>query len=345
MRCGVSKTGEAFSQMIAGFQKNVVISIAQMRKIEELTALFEAHHLDILFVKGAVMKALYPQPELRVMGDADVLIREEQYPEIRRVLSENGWINVADCGYECQWSCSGLRIDLHRCLSTPEEQLYYDYYRDAWRLAEKGSSGSLHHMRPEDHFIFMLTHFARHYRDGAAPVKGICDFYVYSKAYPNMDRAYMERELEKLRLLDFYRNILRLLDCWFCGAAFDAVTEQLTETAFRGGIYEQEQSGAVATAIRISGSEESMLRKKLRWYFLRVFPPVSQLRHYYPALQRFPVLLPVFWVVRGFEILCRRERRNTAFRTSKIIAQTDERKLSDYREQLRFVGLDINEAE
>ncbi|MBE6963742.1 MAG: hypothetical protein E7443_03955 [Ruminococcaceae bacterium] len=345
VRCGVPKTGKAFSRLIAVFRQEALVSGRQMQRIGELTALFDAHGLDLLFVKGAVMKPLYPQPELRVMGDADVLIREEQYPEIRRVLTENGWNNDGDCGYECQWSCDGLRIDVHRCLSKPEENLYYDYYRDGWRLAEKGPSGSLHHMRPEDHFIFMLIHFVRHYRGGVAPVKSICDFYVFYRAHPNMDQAYMEQELEKLRLLAFYRNILQLLDCWFRGAPFSAVAEQITVTALRGGIYGKEQSDVVSAAIRISDGESSMLRKKLRWFFWRVFPPASYLKHRYPALQKAPVLLPVFWAVRGWEIATHPERRDRAIESSRLMLETDEEKLTAYQEQLRGIGLDISELE
>ena len=38
------------------------------------------------------MKALYPAPELRVMGDADVLIRLEQYEKIVPLMEKMGFV-------------------------------------------------------------------------------------------------------------------------------------------------------------------------------------------------------------------------------------------------------------
>ena len=51
-------------------------------------------------LKGCNMKALYPSPELRVMGDADILIRVEQYDRIRPIIQSLGFEEYGDIFYE-----------------------------------------------------------------------------------------------------------------------------------------------------------------------------------------------------------------------------------------------------
>ena len=41
------------------------------------------------------------------------------------------------------------------------------------------------------------------------------DIWLYNKAYPNMDCEYIEKELKKLKLYDFYLNVCETLKVWF----------------------------------------------------------------------------------------------------------------------------------
>ena len=60
----------------------------QLREVEQIERIFQAQGIDYLLLKGAVMKQRYLHSEARTMGDADILIREEQYTRIRPIIQE-----------------------------------------------------------------------------------------------------------------------------------------------------------------------------------------------------------------------------------------------------------------
>ena len=90
MLCGVPRSNPALTGMFALFCQGVQQSRNQDRKLAEVYALFEKHGVAYMPVKGAEIRKYYPRPEYRVMGDADVLIHQEQYSLIQQILSGIG---------------------------------------------------------------------------------------------------------------------------------------------------------------------------------------------------------------------------------------------------------------
>lgn len=342
-RCGVPRSNPEIRQLTALFCKDVAASRLQMQQLDVVYALFQEHGIDYMPVKGAVLKPLYPQSELRAMGDADILIRQEQYPLIRDILSSLGLQEDVESDHELIWHGGTFKLELHKRLIPSYNKDYYAYYGDGWRLARRDGQSSAYYLSPEDHFIYLLVHFAKHYRDGSISAKNICDFWVYRKAYPHMDEAYLTTELRKLKLLDFYRNILDLLDTWFEGAAPTEAVEILTQTAFQGGIYTFEESQLAISLIKLTKENASLSGSKYKRLFRMLFPPAGALTQRYPVLKKYPVLLPFVWVVRWFEaIFLRPDRIKRGIATSQEVIKIDTDRISDYEDQLRSVGLDFN---
>lgn len=342
-RCGVPRSNPEIRQLTALFCKDVAASRLQMQQLDVVYALFQEHGIDYMPVKGAVVKPLYPQSELRVMGDADILIRQEQYPVIRELLSSLGLQENVESDHEYIWHGGDFKLELHKRLIPSYNKDYYAYYGDGWRLARRDGQSSAYFLSPEDHFIYLLVHFAKHYRDGSISAKNICDFWVYRKAYPHMDEAYLTTELHQLKLLDFYRNILELLDTWFEGAAPTEAVEILTHTAFQGGIYTFEKSQLAASIIKLTKETSSLSGSKHKWLFQMLFPSARALTPRYPVLKKYPFLLPLIWVVRWVEaVFLRSDRLKQGLTTTQTLMNMDARLVADYENQLRAVGLDFN---
>lgn len=337
-RCGVSRSDPSIRQLTALFCKNLTASRLQMQQLDIIFSLFQEHGIEYMPVKGASLKKLYPQSELRVMGDADVLIRQEQYPAIQELLSSLGLQEEAENDHEHVWHGGELKLELHKRLIPSHDKDYFAYYGDGWQFAKRVGQSSEFCLSPEDHFIFLLVHFAKHYRNASINAKNVCDFWVCRAAYPEMDEAYISAELKKLKLFDFYRNMLNLLSVWFEGAQSTAITDLITDTVFQGGLYSQLTVPILKAAKAkksISGSRVRMLRRKL-------FPSAHDLASHYPVLKKCPVLLPVFWVAQWFELLFfRHDRIKRGFDLMKL----NEDRLSDYEKQLRDVGLGFNFSE
>jgi len=339
--CGVPRSHPAIVQMTASFCKGLKESRDQMKALQEILDLFDAHGIDYMPVKGAVLKGLYPRPEYRIMVDADVLIRLEQYPKIRQLLLDARMNEDVETDYELTWVSPALRLELHSRLVPEFLGAHSVYYSESWRFAQKDKSGSGYHLSPEDHFIYLLEHFSKHYLTATICAKDICDFHVWRKAHPDMDEAYIRAELEKLQLVKFYDSVLELLDAWFAGKNATQAAELITQTAFCGGVFEEyNESAAKGMMKRYSNEGDSLLTQKLKWFLNAMFPAYHRMTYHYPVLKKCPVLLPVFWVVHWFVALFRDRDK---IKRGLVVMKMDESSHSQYRDHMQTVGLQLDE--
>lgn len=335
--CGVPRSHPAVVGLTAAFCKDLQVSRGQMKAIGEVFALFDANGIHYMPIKGAVIKALYPRPEYRIMGDADVFIRMEQYPKIRELLTGLGMKELYDSEYEIVWESPSLKLELHCGAVFPKLKKYYNYYGDGWRFARKDETGSGYHLSAEDHYVYFLVHFAKHYLLGTICAKDICDFWVWKRSHPDMDEAYILRELDCLELRRFHQNVLEVLDCWFGGKPANETVERITDTVFSGGVSgEYNESSAKGAMERYSNTDDSLVGKKIKWFFNAVFPDAARLSHKYAALKKWPVLLPVFWVAHWFSALFVERDR---IKRGMIIMKLDSQGYNQYSDHLIDVGL------
>ena len=338
MRCGFSATMPELRSLTAQMCKDISNSRLQTQQLELVYALFEENGIDYVPLKGAVLKDLYPQAELRLMGDVDILIRPEQYPVIRTLLPSVGMEEKGGSDHEYTWYGPGLELELHKCLISACNKDYFDYYGDGWGWTKKEKNGVAFRLTKEDHFIYLLVHFAKHYRNGSVKAKNICDFWVYRNAYPDMDEAYIRTQMEKLGIAEFYQNVLQLLDTWFNGSAPTKATELITESVFQGGVRRAVEAQTVYGILRQDQETISFAKQKRRCFLDRVFPSVKMLSVQYPVLMKYPVFLPLFWIIRGAKILLHRPK--FVIRRIKCLWKMEEVQIESYKEDLHAVGLD-----
>ena len=271
------------------------------------------------------------------MGDADILIRQEQYPQVCQVMESLNFQFCSENVHVWVWQGEDLHVELHKSLVPPSDKLYYAYYGSGWQLARKGD-GSRYDLSPEDTLVFLVTHFARHYRHAGIGCRHVVDLFVFRRAYPDIDVAYVEQQLEDLGLKVFFRNCMRLLEVWFDDAQPDAAVELMTEAIFSGGAW-----GSVEAKMRSKevekGKGKAPARRGIPWYIL--FPNRNFLSYRYGILLKYPVLLPVIWVVRWFDILLIRPQKIK--KKLSILRDMDDDVINRHRQALLTVGLDLEE--
>ena len=153
--------------------KSAMLDQNQSREVEQIEHRFQEQGIDYLLLKGVVMKQRYLHSEVRTMGDADILIREEQYARIRPIMQELGFTEILESDHELVWDKPGsLHLELHKRLIPSYNKDFYAYYGDGWSLAHRTDS-SRHEMRDEDEFIYLFTHYAKHYRDGGVGIRQV----------------------------------------------------------------------------------------------------------------------------------------------------------------------------
>lgn len=338
LNSGISKEHPVMKRMFLGYYQQLLRSERQMQAINKLFQGFEDAGIDYMPVKGCNLKYLYPKPELRPMGDADILIRETQLPQCAEILKSQDFTLKLESEHTDNWQSDALYVELHKSLVPPEDADYYTYYGDGWRFAVKGA-GFRYDPTPEDTFIFLFTHFARHYRESGIGCRHVLDLYVYLRANPGLNQDYIRAELKKLRLAEFYTNVLRLLDVWFGAGAEDEISLLMTSFIFSGGTWGTMESGLYARELRSVAKRGRVSGSSARSWIRVVFPPLSTLKNRYQILLRIPALLPVMWVVRWVDValFSRRKLR----RKLRILRQISDKSVLEHRQLMDAVGLEF----
>lgn len=318
--------------------QSIAVGEKQKFELSNLSEEFEKNGIDFMPLKGSVIRSLYPKQEMRSMGDADVLIHAEQYDKIVPILKNNGFTFVKENLNELSWEKLPFYIELHRYLVAPSHKDYFKILGNGWQLA-KPSEGFKHRfeMSDEDFFVYLFAHFTKHYRSSGIGIKHMTDIWVYLKAKPDLDIQYIERELDKLKMLTFYKNVLRTVNAWFENAEFDDITYLITEKIFSSGAFGTRESYVKSNALKDlkSGEVKNIRGKRI---LNAVFLPYKNMCTLFPFLKKAPVFLPFMWVYRGaYTVFCKSGKITKRY--NEIKGLTPEQ-LSQYEKELNSVGLD-----
>lgn len=337
--CGISPRNPQMQLLFRQYYSILLHSERQMQQVEALFRAFEENEIHYLPFKGCVMKTLYPKPELRAMGDADVLIRFEQYPKIKQIMPTLGFELKEESDCEQIWTRPELYLELHKCLVQPSHRDYYAYFGDGWGRALP-KAGFRYDFSPEDTYVYLFMHYAKHYRSGGIGCRHVLDLWVYRRANPDMDEDYVNRELEKLHLKDFHHNTLELLETWFGEGEGSDRVEFMTRRIFSGGAFGNARDYYVFVELTKAKDTDHATNSRLNYYRNLFFPPLAQMRKKYPILEKHPYLLPAGWVVRGGAVVLGHREKLT--KANRIAREVSDEALNSHQEGLRYVGLDFH---
>ena len=320
--------------------QSAMLSSQQMAGAESLFASFRERGIDYLPLKGCVLKPLYPSDELRSMGDIDVLVKTSQYEQIRPIMLDAGFQEIVESDHEYVWDKPRVHVELHKRLIPSYNKDYYAYYGDGWQLAKPTDTPHCFEMTPEDTFVYLFTHYAKHYRDSGVGIRQALDLYVYRKAHPAMDEAYILQTTTSLQLNRFYENTMHMLDVWFGNAEHTEASKLISDRLFDSGVFGKHENSLQSTMLKKVNHHGTVQEAKLMNWFHRAFPAYSGMRQLYPVLRHCPILLPVMWVVRWGNILLHKRGRFKQYVQED--STLDENSVKEYREMLQKSGLDFN---
>lgn len=310
-------------------------AFVQQQELEKIRATFSQRGIIFMPLKGTLMRALYPVPEMREMGDADFLICEEQEEKIAETMRSLGYSGTV---HEVVWQKpNALLLELPHTLFAPKHADLHAYFEayDIWAHAE-AVCGSEYRMTAEDTFAFDFLHFVKHFRTGGAGLRNVVDLWLFRRAHPTLDEKFLCARFDALGCLEFYHNVCALIDCWFGAAAATEMTDRITSLLFAGGIYGDEQTAERTMHARYHA--QYRFAGAASWLHTAC-PPLVQQKRRYPILNKAPFLLPFTWVWHGIVVLiC----RPTTIRQVTEAAMVIERDADNNRfDELAAVGLKV----
>ena len=339
INCGISPKAELMQKMQVHYFRHMITSERQMQAVKRLCAAFEAEGIDYMLLKGVNLKALYPKPEMRSMGDADVLIRLEQYERIIPIVEKLEYQKVKESVYDFVWQVPELYLELHRRLYAAAQTTLCAYFGTGWEVAQKGE-GHSYRMSREDEFAYIFSHMAKHFRIRGIGLRHFIDLYVYRKTY-QLDETRVEQIMDKLQMLDFYRNVSRTLEVWFEGRENDDVTDMITEYVFNSGSFGAMENKVYYQELTKASQKKTGIRNSKASSFVdALFPPLRLMQDSYNILFRHPVLLPVYWPVRWADVLI--HRRKNIGKKLRLVSQMSDEKLLHRERAMNLMGVNFD---
>ncbi len=334
LNCGISPSDPNMLSVFNIVCANISRNERQTYEYGRISEAFENHGIDYMPLKGLGIRKLFPREDMRIMGDIDILIRNGQYAEINSLMTELGYSDINESNHEHIWKKGQVIIELHKKLIPSYVKDYYKYFGDGWQFAQKVADGkTLHQMKAEDDYIYIFSHFAKHYRDSGIGIRHLVDIWVCRKEMKGLDYNYIYKELDKLHLKEFYCNVSKTVDALFENGENNRMTDTIADYIFESGPY--------GTKMRklISNRANSANGSKTGEAMSIVFLPLENMQLEYPVLKKAPFLLPVFWIARGFRtLLFRKERIKKNVKQLEMVTDND---VKDYKEFMSYVGLDF----
>ena len=266
---------------------------------KEVFAKFSSCSVPFLPIKGFETRKLYPHPEARPSCDMDVLYRESDKDTIEEILKEEGFAFAVENVTHQEWKKEGITFEMHHSLMGQIPQ-FHEYYQDVWTKLVL-VDGAQYAFKKEDGYIYHLVHAVKHLLHSGFGVRTVLDVHMYRKD-GDMDETYLSNELEKLGLQKFAMQIEKLAKVWFWGDEEDEETMLFGDYVLSCGTFGSRKN------LALKGKGNNAFGAKWKYMIKVIFPPYSSMKYWYPAVKKFPPVLPFVWVYRWFEVLFTRRR-------------------------------------
>lgn len=332
------------------YKTTAMWTITQEYEIEQvLKSLRENNIVHVLF-KGWQLREYYPIKELRTMGDIDILVKPEDRERAIACIEEADFVFREGGAQVSNFRKKVVEIELHTDISAGMSfrgDECRKYFENAMEHTVAGDGEFTRYFQVDYHFIFLLFHLAKHFSYLGAGIRMFVDITIYINAFAEqMNWEYIEEELKKLHLYDFYENVLYLCRTWL---GLQIHTDNLTmdpelygklcEYVFKGGIFgyaeRDESTFRLRRGVRADG-KGSGTAARFRAWIGHLFPGKEYMAKYLPAVEKHAYLLPAAWIMRGFVGIFR--HKDTTLR-NMMDYTGDVDKASRQQRLLREVGL------
>lgn len=300
-----AKEASRYTEWQRRFLDDMMRSEIQLAESGKLIRHLCEHGVQILPLKGVEIKKLYPSPVLRVMSDVDLLYSGVSSKELSGLMKDAGYTQMSvDTGaHDVYYKKPCMNIELHRQLVTDGSPYAACLEGVTANRIPDEDIPNLYHYRPEDLFIHVIAHAAKHLKSSGLGVRPLCDIYMLNQKYSDVwDRKYIQSSLQKSGLDTFAERLSGIAQKWF-GDGMPDLSNEEERYFFSGGTY----GGGSDTEnwrYALSGKKSG-----LAYFMSRVFLPYSTMKSMYPVLRKWPVLLPGCWLVHWLDVLFHRKNR------------------------------------
>ena len=210
------------------------------RAEKEVSELFEKNNMPNVILKGTSYAQYYPNPVLRMRGDVDVLVDENDFEAASALLVSNGYVCACDPKRDkrhIEYFKNGLEVELHHYFSFDDKQSVFFNVTKLDRIYD-----GLPCFRPAENGMSMLLHLKyhlgkiglRHYIDWLMYVQKVCDDAFWNTQFQRFADQFQVTDLAKA-LTKAGKRYFPLQEITWCDDVEDALCDDLLNELFESG--------------------------------------------------------------------------------------------------------------
>lgn len=271
---------------------------------------------EVIFLKGSILKRFYKAPELRTMGDIDILVRREDEDNISKILLSEGYEkHNEEHKVHCEYIASGrMGIEVHRKLVNED---YFngdasEFENDLWNnIIEVEFKGKkLKSLSLENLVVHLILHMAVHAKYSGFGLRQIVDLALLMKEKSNeINWNDVHSKLKSCNMMKFTVGIIKTINNLFEVAipkefnSLNLVTEKevnsLLDLIMLSGVNGKKdvEDGFNALVSKEATEDNVSKFKKIK---MLAFPKAENMTERYNYAKKNKVLLPIAWIHHAY---------------------------------------------
>lgn len=261
------------------YKREVLVAVYRYEhfrhELDRIRETLNAAEIPFVPLKGAVIRAYYPEQWMRTSGDIDILVHGSDRERAVQCLSEKlGYIFKVESDETVVMTYKEhTHVELHVSVNEfdTERQTIFD---DCWTYAHV-VDGYEYQFENEFFLTYFYAHAAKHFAHGGCGVRPFIDCFLLNKKLP-YDKEKLQAMLEGEGVGKFAEAMEKLAEVWFANGRHDEVTERMAVFVLRGGVY-----GSLNNTMSVRQQQEKGVHGYLlRRLCIRMPPFANSIRSY-----------------------------------------------------------------
>ncbi len=320
------------------YNNNLLIARETRQEIESqiIFDILAKENIPFIKMKGIVTKNLYPAPYMRTQADVDICMSYEHRKHCASIMKDRGYkiFSVTENTDEYVKD-NFFYYEFHSSVNASTSE-FYNLFSDPFTKVKESSDGIGFIFTDEYFYLHLVTHLYKHFVTEGCGIRLLCDLYIYAKSHPNLDYDFIRSILAKYKIIDFYDRIMLLNKCLWEETDFTEEQIEIATFVFKCGDH---GNNTVRLLTNYSTDKIGAFsnKNKIRVSLQICFPGVNTLKNRYPVLEKAPILLPFYWVKRGFSTLF--FKRSSLKQQNDVIKSFDSEEIRDAKKVRELLGI------
>ena len=295
---------------------NSLFLLSSIRIIEDIVLLLNNKGIAVVALKGLVFKDLYPQPEMRMMCDIDILVKRDDIEKASAIIRGFGYKQKEDFGSKHIVFVheNYISIELHKSLFEHNYMKNINSFNNAiWEnpiKIELRDRVTMLTLNWEMQIIYICIHILTHMVHGGLLLRQLCDLYlVVKQKNDSIDWCLLISKSIEYGIENFVFALFTLCKRIF---GMEIPLELQTKLNFENEkkcidrllceLFSKEFENKHLSDILVKNINSKKYSSTFFKYVRIIFPSLEKLsvRSKYMYLKKYPVLLPFAWSHRLF---------------------------------------------